>query len=205
MRAGAIAATAQQYPLKMAALGVAAGVDFIRTGKKPSGYTDTGVALIAARAGERASRARTSRPAWSCASGGSKRPRSCTPGERSCRRSERVGPLLALLGACAFFATQSDRFLTGDNLSLVLQQVMVVGVIAIGQTLIILTAGVDLSCGMVMALGGIVMTKLAAELGLPVPRGDRERHRRDDAVRADQRRCWSPRSSCRRSSSRSAR
>ena len=81
----------------------------------------------------------------------------------------RLGPLLALLAACAFFATQSDRFLTGDNLSLVLQQVMVVGVLAIGQTLIILTAGVDLSCGMVMALGGVVMTKLATEAGLPVP------------------------------------
>ena len=80
-----------------------------------------------------------------------------------------LGPLLALLAACAFFATQSDRFLTGDNLSLVLQQVMVVGVLAIGQTLIILTAGVDLSCGMVMALGGVVMTKLATEAGLPVP------------------------------------
>ena len=36
---------------------------------------------------------------------------------------------------CVFFATQSDRFLTGENFSLVLQQVMVVGVIAIGQTL----------------------------------------------------------------------
>ena len=80
-----------------------------------------------------------------------------------------LGPALALLAACAFFATQSDRFLTGGNLSLVLQQVMVVGVIAIGQTLVILTAGVDLSCGMVMALGGVVMTTLAARLGVPVP------------------------------------
>jgi fructose transport system permease protein len=80
-----------------------------------------------------------------------------------------VGPLLALLITCAFFSAESDRFLTGENLSLVLQQVMVVGVIAIGQTLVILTAGVDLSCGMVMALGGIVMTKLATELGMPVP------------------------------------
>ncbi|WP_246312085.1 ABC transporter permease [Pseudaquabacterium terrae] len=78
-----------------------------------------------------------------------------------------LGPLVALLAACVFFATQSDRFLTGANLSLVLQQVMVVGVIAIGQTLIILTAGIDLSCGMVMALGGIVMSKFATELGLP--------------------------------------
>ena len=78
-----------------------------------------------------------------------------------------LGPFLALLAACAFFATQSDRFLSGGNFSLILQQVMVVGVIAIGQTLIILTAGIDLSCGMVMALGGIVMTKFATELGLP--------------------------------------
>ena len=81
----------------------------------------------------------------------------------------KIGPLIALLAACVFFATRSDRFLTGDNLSIVLQQVMVVGVIAIGQTLVILTAGVDLSCGTVMALGAIVMTKLAAELGVSVP------------------------------------
>ena len=80
-----------------------------------------------------------------------------------------LGPFIALFAACVFFATQSDRFLTGGNLSLILQQVAVVGVIAIGQTLVILTAGIDLSCGMVMALGGIVMTKFAVELGLPAP------------------------------------
>jgi len=78
-----------------------------------------------------------------------------------------LGPFIALMLACLFFATQSDRFFTAQNLSLVLQQVMVVGVIAIGQTLIILTAGIDLSCGMVMALGSIVMTKFATALGLP--------------------------------------
>src|SRR5688500_2281762 len=68
-----------------------------------------------------------------------------------------LGPLVALLLACAFFSSQSDRFLTGTNLSLVVQQVMVVGTLAIGQTLIILTAGVDLSNGAVMAFGTIVM------------------------------------------------
>lgn len=77
-----------------------------------------------------------------------------------------LGPLLALLAASAFFATQADNFLSGQNFSLILQQVMVVGLLAIGQTVIILTAGIDLSCGMVMALGSIVMTKLAAEMGL---------------------------------------
>jgi fructose transport system permease protein len=80
-----------------------------------------------------------------------------------------LGPVIALLAACVFFASQSDRFLSAQNFSLILQQVMVVGVLAIGQTLIILTAGIDLSCGMVMALGGVVMTKLAVDAGLPVP------------------------------------
>jgi fructose transport system permease protein len=76
------------------------------------------------------------------------------------------GPFIALAIACAFFAFQSDRFLTGQNFSLILQQVMVVGVVAIGQTLVILTAGIDLSCGMIMALGSIVMTKFAVDLGM---------------------------------------
>lgn len=80
-----------------------------------------------------------------------------------------LGPFIALVLACGFFATQSDRFLTLQNFSLILQQVMVVGTIAIGQTLIILTAGIDLSCGMIMALGSIVMTKMAADFGLSAP------------------------------------
>jgi fructose transport system substrate-binding protein len=46
VKAGQIAATSQQYPLKMASLGVAAVVRYAKTGKKPSGYTDTGVTLI---------------------------------------------------------------------------------------------------------------------------------------------------------------
>jgi fructose transport system permease protein len=80
-----------------------------------------------------------------------------------------LGPFIALVAACAFFALTTERFFSGENLSLILQQVMVVGVIAIGQTLIILTAGIDLSCGMVMALGSIVMTKFAVDLGMPAP------------------------------------
>ncbi len=47
---GVIAATSQQYPLKMAAMGVAAGVDYAKNGKKASGYVDTGVTLIAGKA-----------------------------------------------------------------------------------------------------------------------------------------------------------
>jgi len=43
---GQIAATSQQYPLKMASLGVEAVVKYAKTGEKPTGYTDTGVTLI---------------------------------------------------------------------------------------------------------------------------------------------------------------
>jgi len=50
VKAGVIQATSQQYPLKMASLGVAAGVDYATKGTKVSGYTDTGVTLIADKA-----------------------------------------------------------------------------------------------------------------------------------------------------------
>jgi fructose transport system substrate-binding protein len=47
---GHLAATSQQYPLLMASLGVDATVDFVKNGKKASGYTDTGVTLITDKA-----------------------------------------------------------------------------------------------------------------------------------------------------------
>jgi fructose transport system substrate-binding protein len=46
VKAGVIAATSQQYPLKMAAMGVEAGIAYAKDGKKAKGYTDTGVTLI---------------------------------------------------------------------------------------------------------------------------------------------------------------
>ncbi len=49
VKAGVIAATSQQYPLKMASRGVQAVVTYAKTGKKVSGYTDTGVNLITAK------------------------------------------------------------------------------------------------------------------------------------------------------------
>ena len=82
------------------------------------------------------------------------------------RGSPIIGPLAALLLSCIFFATQSDRFLTGANFSLIIQQVMVVGTLAIGQTLVILTGGIDLSNGMIMALSSVLVTGLAVNSGM---------------------------------------
>jgi fructose transport system permease protein len=82
------------------------------------------------------------------------------------RGSPIMGPFAALIVACIFFATQSDKFLTGANLSLIIQQVIVVGTLAIGQTLVILTGGIDLSNGMIMALSSVLMTGLAVNSGM---------------------------------------
>jgi fructose transport system permease protein len=77
------------------------------------------------------------------------------------------GPLFVLLVAVIIFAFNSDRFLQPGNLSLIVQQVMVVGTLGIAQTLVILTAGIDLSVGAIMVLSSIVMAKLSADHGVP--------------------------------------
>ncbi len=78
-----------------------------------------------------------------------------------------LGPAFVLLLAVLVFSFAADRFLQPANLSLVVQQVMVVGTLGIAQTLIILTAGIDLSVGAIMVLSSIVMAKLASDQGLP--------------------------------------
>ena len=78
-----------------------------------------------------------------------------------------LGPALVLLIAVVIFAATTDRFLEPANLSLIVQQVMVVGTLGIAQTLIILTAGIDLSVGAIMVLSSIVMAKLSAVSGVP--------------------------------------
>jgi fructose transport system permease protein len=78
-----------------------------------------------------------------------------------------LGPLFVLLLAVVIFSITADRFLEPANLSLIVQQVMVVGTLGIAQTLIILTAGIDLSVGAIMVLSSIVMAKLSADSGVP--------------------------------------
>ncbi|MQA12180.1 MAG: ABC transporter permease [Pseudonocardiaceae bacterium] len=81
-------------------------------------------------------------------------------------RTPAVGPALALLVAIAVFAMTTDTFLELDNLSLVVAQSLVIGTIALGQTLIILTAGIDLSCASIAVLATLVMADLAVG-GMP--------------------------------------
>jgi fructose transport system permease protein len=80
-----------------------------------------------------------------------------------------LGPAIVLVLAIVGFSVTTDRFLDPANLSLIVQQVMVIGTLAAAQTIIILTAGIDLSVGAIMVLSSIVMAKLSADAGLPGP------------------------------------
>lgn len=71
--------------------------------------------------------------------------------------------LLAIIG---FSLLIGERFLAPFNLSLILQQVTIIGILGIAQTLIILTAGIDLSVGAIMVLTSVVMGKMAMDVGL---------------------------------------
>lgn len=78
-----------------------------------------------------------------------------------------VGPLFGLLVLIIFFSIRSPVFLTTDNFKQIFLQVMEVGTLAVGQTLIIITGGIDLSNGAIMVFGSVVMAKLAVN-GTPV-------------------------------------
>ena len=78
-------------------------------------------------------------------------------------RSPVVGPFIVLVLFCIVFASTTRTFWAAGNLSLVAQQSVVVGTLAIGQTLIILTAGIDLANGAIAVLGTIVAARLVSE------------------------------------------
>lgn len=77
-------------------------------------------------------------------------------------------PALVLLLSIIAFSIVAPRFLGLGALSTVLKQVTVTGFVALAQTLIILTAGIDLSVGAILVLSSLIMGNLAVGLGLPV-------------------------------------
>lgn len=82
-------------------------------------------------------------------------------------RHPALSPAVVLVIAIIVFGFLNDRFLNPANLSLITQQVAVVGTLAIAQTLVILTAGIDLSVGAIMVLTSMVIAQTATQNGLP--------------------------------------
>ncbi|MFO7322408.1 MAG: ribose ABC transporter permease [Chloroflexota bacterium] len=80
---------------------------------------------------------------------------------------QRYGLLLSLLLLCVALALASDRFLTADNIVNILRQSAINGIIAVGMMLVILTRGIDLSVGSVLALSTVIAADLLRNSGLP--------------------------------------
>jgi ribose/xylose/arabinose/galactoside ABC-type transport system permease subunit len=80
-----------------------------------------------------------------------------------------VGVIAALLILVAFFYLIQPAFLSERNVRAILQVVSFVGIIAIGQTMLLVCGEFDLSVGSVAGLSAVVSAKLMTALGLPVP------------------------------------
>ncbi|BBX32419.1 ribose transporter permease RbsC [Mycolicibacterium mageritense DSM 44476 = CIP 104973] len=83
-------------------------------------------------------------------------PRRRTLGGYNLRQLAQLGPVVALLALAVFFAIAAPNFTTGSNLTNVLQQVSITAVAAVGATVVILVAGIDLSVGSIVALTGSI-------------------------------------------------
>ncbi len=79
-----------------------------------------------------------------------------------------LGPLIVLVLSAVVFDIINSRMFSLANLSIMFQEVAVIGLLALGQTMIILTAGIDLSVGAIMILAQMVMAGLAINSGVPV-------------------------------------
>lgn len=79
---------------------------------------------------------------------------------KTIRTNPLTGAIVVLLLFLISFSLASDRFLDPYNISLILQQSVVVGILAVAQTIIILTAGIDLSIGSACVLGTIAIARL---------------------------------------------
>jgi ribose transport system permease protein len=91
--------------------------------------------------------------------------------QRLVRRREflqRYGLILSFLLLCLALTLLSDRFLTANNIVNILRQSTINGIIAVGMTLVILTAGIDLSVGSILALSSVITANML-QTGLPVP------------------------------------
>lgn len=79
-------------------------------------------------------------------------------------------PLIVLIASTIVFGLIiGQRFYSAFTLTLILQQVAITGIVGAGQTLVILTAGIDLSVGAIMVLSSVVMGQCAMHYGLPGP------------------------------------
>lgn len=76
-------------------------------------------------------------------------------------------PLIVLMVALAVFGVLSENFFKAGTLSTILQQIAIVGILGCAQTLVILTAGIDLSVGAIAVFSSVIMGQATFRYGLP--------------------------------------
>ena len=81
--------------------------------------------------------------------------------------SQIIGPLAAMILVAVIVALTTPRFLDAGNLSNIALQVSIVAIVAIGSTIVIFTAGIDLSVGSAIALMTMVFAVLVKFVGVP--------------------------------------
>lgn len=79
-----------------------------------------------------------------------------------------TGPLIGLLLLCVFLSFATESFLSVRNFLNILDQITVLGIMAVGMTFVILIGGIDLSVGSVLALSMMVLGYLSVEADLPM-------------------------------------
>ncbi|MCQ0971804.1 ABC transporter permease [Paracoccus sp. TK19116] len=78
-------------------------------------------------------------------------------------------PMIVLIASVIVFALLSDNFFRATTMSTILQQIAIVGIIGCAQTLVILTAGIDLSVGAIAVFSSVLMGQLTFRFGIPAP------------------------------------
>lgn len=78
-----------------------------------------------------------------------------------------MSALIVLIVLCLFLSIIQPAFRTSSNIINILQQVTVIAVLALGESLVIFLGRIDISVGSVVALAGIIMGKVIIEAGLP--------------------------------------
>lgn len=86
---------------------------------------------------------------------------------REMLKSPEMLTLIGFFVLCLFFSFASQEFLSMNNISNIIRQVSINGILAVGMTFVILTGGIDLSVGSVMALTGTIMAGMMINFGMP--------------------------------------
>jgi fructose transport system permease protein len=78
-------------------------------------------------------------------------------------------PLIVLVVALAVFGVLSENFFKAGTLTTILQQIAIVGILGCAQTIVILTAGIDLSVGAIAVFSSVLMGQMTFRYGIPAP------------------------------------